>query len=672
MLPPPAVPSVPVDDRGDDRPLWTPDPLRAEATRMAHAIREAAAPAGRALAGYDDLHAWSVAEPDAFWGWLADRWFPWRRRPERVRSEGPIDRVRWFEGGTGNVVDRLLDPDGVADDAPALIAHAEGAGAVRWSRARLRREVARVQAALHAAGVGPGDTVAAYAANVPEVVALFLACAADGVRFTSGSPDFGAEAAAARFAQVRPKALFASPESRYGGRRHDRRSVVEELAARLGTVRTAVALPVPGAPEAEAPNGFGRWEAWTHAAEAEAGDRPETRPLPFDQELYVLYSSGTTGDPKAIRHRAGGAFLTQWKEQAYHLDVRPHDRVLVTTTTGWMMWNWQVAALGVGATLVLIDGSPVQPGPERLWRIAEHDRVTHFCTSAGYLHRASGGPFRPAEADLSALRAVTSTGSPLAGDGFRWVYDDVKGDLHLASISGGTDIVGCFLLGVPTLPVHPGELQRPGLGVDLAVFGEDGRPLDEGAGELVCRAPLPSMPLGFVGDEDGRRFRAAYFERFDGVWTHGDRIERTVRGGFRHHGRSDATLNPGGVRIGSAEVTGPAVAAAEVADAAAVPKREGSDESIWLLIVPAPGAPWSQEAERRLRDRIRTAASPRHVPTRIVAVPDLPRTRSGKVIERALAALVNGEPVGPLPGAANPEALPEIERALRAAVDRHG
>jgi acetoacetyl-CoA synthetase len=624
--------------------------------------RRAEAVAGAPLPAYDALHAWSVARPDAFWAHLADALLPWRTRPDRVRSADPLPFTRWFEGGTLNVVDRLLWPEATPDDALAIVASAEGAATTRWSFAELRAEVARVQAALRAAGLRRGDAVAAYAANVPEAVAALLACAADGIVFTSGSPDFGAEAAAARFGQLRPKALLASPAARYGGRLHDARATCTALAEALPEARVRVALPVPGQPGVAGPPGFVPWAAWTAATSAPAA--PETTELPFDAPIYVLYSSGTTGAPKAIRHRAGGALLSQWKELRLHGDVRPGDRVLFFTTTGWMMWNWLVAALGLGAAIVLVDGSPTWPDPLRTWRLAREEAVTFFGTGARFLHGLAADGAAPRRLGLPHLRTVASTGSPLSEAGFRYVYERVASDVHLASISGGTDIVSCFLLGVPTLPVHAGQLQRPGLGVDLAILGEDGREQAAGPGELVCRQPLPSMPLGFVGDPDGRRYRAAYAARFPGVWTHGDRIERRPEGGYVHHGRSDAVLNPGGVRIGSAEVTGPVLTLPEVTDAAAVPRRSGGDEAIWLLVVLRPGAELDEALRGRIRGEVRRKASPRHVPRRIVAVADLPRTRSGKTMEIAIADVVNGRPPRHPGSAADPEAFAALAARL--------
>ena len=645
-----------------ERPLWTPGPARAAATAMDAFRREVQPIAERPLADYDALHAWSVEEPDAFWGHLADTWMPWRDRPERVRSDDPMPATRWFEGGTLNVVDRLLWPEDVAEDDDAIVASAEETEIVRWSWRRLRAEVASVQTSLRAAGLGPGDAVAAYAANVPETVALWLACAADGLVFTSGSPDFGAEAATARFAQVRPKALFVSPASRYGGRRHDARATSARVAAALPDLRLRVALPVPGMPDAPLPEGFAGWSAFVAATSADA--TPITRALPFDHPIYVLYSSGTTGRPKAIRHRAGGALLSQWKELRLHADVRPGDVVLYYTTTGWMMWNWLVAALGVGATIVLVDGSPAWPDPLRLFRLTHELGIGFFGTSARFLHGLDAAGARPADLDLSSLRTVASTGSPLSPAGFRYVYEQVGPDVHLASISGGTDIVSCFLLGVPTLPVYAGQLQRPGLGVDLAVYDPQGRPIDGGPGELVCRAPLPSMPLGFVDDPGDVRYRAAYLDRFPGVWRHGDRIERRPEGGYLHHGRSDATLNPGGVRIGSAEVTAPALSLPWVSDAAAVARRVDDDEEIWLFVVTGDDEGLTPARASEVRATIRAGASPRHVPAQVVAVADLPRTRSGKTMELAIADVVHGRTPEHPASAANPEAFEALAEAL--------
>ena len=638
-------------------PIWRPTEERVRSSYLDAFRRRAADTAGRPLPGYFELHDWSVTRPQEFWMMLAREALPFEEGPLRAIGAEPMPFTRWFEGATLNYARALLFPPGLDDPgSPALLSLAEDGSERSVSYAELRREVARAQAALRAEGVSAGDRVAAYAANVPETVILLLACAGLGAIFTSCSPDFGLEAARARFGQVEPKVLVASPAYRYGGKRFDVSSVVSELGGSLG-LEKVVALPYPG--EGDAPDGMEGWGEWL-------GEEGELRmePLPFDHPLYVLYSSGTTGLPKAIVHRAGGALLSHWKEHRLHSDIGPGDKVLYFTTCGWMMWNWLVSVLAQGATAVLYEGSPGWPDLEALWRLAERHRLAFFGTSARYLHTLQSQGVEPGRFDLASLRTVASTGSPLSPAGFEYVYRSVKSDVHLASISGGTDIVSCFMLGVPTLPVYPGQIQAPGLGVDLAAYDEGGRPITGTPGELVCRQPLPSMPLRFWNDEGDRRLLGAYFERYEGVWHHGDLIEITPEGGVVVYGRSDATLNPGGVRIGTAEIYRPLEAVPQVVEAAAVGKRENGDETIWLFVVLKPGAELDDALERTIRQEIRSRASPRHVPRKIIAVSQLPRTRSGKAMELAVARVVNGQDVPNRSVIANPEALAEVERAV--------
>lgn len=643
-------------------PLWTPAEADVAASAMEAFRRAAERAAGVSLPDYWALLAWSVAQPEPFWGLLATELrLPFSERGAAVRSAAPMPRTRWFEGSRLNYAEALLWPSGVAPADTAVVALTEGAEPTRLTWAGLREAVAAARSALLAARVGEGDVVAVFGANLPEVVTVLLASASIGAVFTSCSPDFGAEAATARFEQVAPRALFASGAYRYGGKLYDTSPTVAALRAGLPSLELVVELVYPG--EGPTLRDVVTWDEWLRP---HAGAELTFASLPFDHPGFVVYSSGTTGRPKSLVHRAGGVLLTHRKEHALHSGIRRGDVVYYFTTTGWMMWNWLVSALASGATIVLYDGSPAWPDPLATWRMAERLGVTFFGTSARFIQDAAHLGVQPGrDCDLGALRTVASTGSPLSPRGFEYVYSAVKRDVHLASISGGTDIVSCFMLGVPTLPVYPGEIQAPGLGVDLRVVDGDGHEVSGGPGELVCAAPLPSMPLRLVGDPLFERYEAAYFSDYPGWWRHGDLVERTAHGGVVVYGRSDATLNPGGVRIGTAEIYRPLEAVPEVAEAVAVARRLEYDQEVWLLVTLRPGAVLDAALEARIRGAIRSATSPRHVPKRIIAASGLPRTRSGKVMELAVANLVNGSSVPNRDMVANPGALDDIERRLR-------
>ena len=635
--------------------LWSPNPERIERTAMTSFRRAYSEHIGVELKDFDALHAASVQDPAAFWRFYA-QWagISLNTEPVTIMSDDPMPYTRWFEGATLNYAQALLHPVGLEDaSVTAIIAVDETGREERLSYADLRQQVARCAAALRRSGIEESDRVAAYISNVPQAVVLMLACASMGAIYSSCSPDFGFDAANARFGQIQPKVLVASEAYPYNGKRFSTLDTVRELKRTIEGLEHLVLIPFGEEREAEEMY----WEEWLGAEAAELSFAS----LPFDHPLYILYSSGTTGLPKAMMHRAGGVLLMHHKEHRLHCDIKPGDRVLYFTTCGWMMWNWLVSVLAQGATIVLYEGSPSYPDLGVLWRLSERLGITFFGTSARFIHASKAEEVTPKNlADLSALQTVASTGSPLSPAGFSWVYDAVKDDVHLASVSGGTDIVGCFMLGDPTRPVYAGQIQGPGLGVDLAAFNEQGQPVVGEPGELVCRQPLPSMPLKFWNDPGDERYKGAYFNDYPGVWRHGDLIEFTPQGGIIVYGRSDATLNPGGVRIGTAEIYRPLEALEEIVEACAVGKREEGDEVIWLFVVLQPGVTLDDELTQRIRSQIRKGSSPRHVPKCVFSVSQLPRTRSGKASEIAVSRLVNGQDVTNREVMANPEALDEI------------
>ena len=636
-------------------PLWRPSAERAQGSALAAFTRAVEGRWRVHLTDYWSLHRFSVDHPERFWrsvwefcGVLGDP------GSDAVLEDGQrMPGARWFPAARLNFAENLLGRRG---DEPALLFRREDGARQGWSGRELFDRVARLSRTLADWGIGPGDRVAGYLPNLPETVAAMLAATSLGAIWSSCSPDFGPEGVVDRFGQIAPRVLFAADASVYGGRRLPGLARIAELRARLGSVERVVVIPAAGATRADAAAaGAVLFE------EALAGPPVREIPfarLPFDHPLYILYSSGTTGPPKCIVHGAGGTLLQHLKEHRLHVDLRPGDRLFYFTTCGWMMWNWLVSGLASGATLVLYDGSPFHPDAGALFDLAEQERIDVFGVSAKYLDAVAKSGLEPAAShDLSSVRTILSTGSPLAPEAFDFVYEKVKSDVQLSSISGGTDIVSCFVLGCPTLPVWRGEIQCPGLGMKIDVFDEHGRPLRGEKGELVCTAPFPSMPLGFWNDPEGRRYRAAYFQRFPGAWHHGDFAEITPHGGFVIHGRSDATLNPGGVRIGTAEITRQVEGIDEVLESLVIGQEWRGDTRIVLFVRLRPGVRLDDELAARIRDRVRTGASPRHVPARIVAVADIPRTKSGKIVELAVRDVVHGRPVRNREALANPEAL---------------
>jgi acetoacetyl-CoA synthetase len=606
------------------------------------------------LADYDSLHRWSVAAPELFWNEIWDFCDVVGDKGERLAVD--LDRMpgaRFFPDATLNFAENLLRR---RDDGEALVFQGEDRASLRLSWRELSDLVSRLQQAMQRAGVTAGDRVAAMMPNRPETVAIMLAAASIGAVFSSCSPDFGEQGVLDRFGQIEPVLFFAVDGYWYGGKRIELADRLRSLAGRMPSVRRIVVVPYLGtAPEVAASIMGATLEEFLRPFEPST---PTFERLPFHHPLYILYSSGTTGVPKCIVHGAGGTLLQHLKEHRLQSDIRPGDRMFYFTTCGWMMWNWLVSGLASEATLLLYDGSPFHPEASMLFDLAEREAVALFGTSAKYIDAAHKAGIEPRRThDLSALRLVASTGSPLSANGFRWVYDAVKADVHLASISGGTDIVSCFVLGDPTSPVFAGEIQAPGLGLAVDVWDEEGRPVRGEKGELVCTRPFPSMPIGFWNDPDGTRYRAAYFERFPGVWHHGDFAEWGPHGGMIIHGRSDATLNPGGVRIGTAELYAQVEKIPEVLESLAIGQDWDNDVRIVLFVRLREDARLDDALAARIKAQIRGGASPRHVPAKIVAVADIPRTKSGKITELAVRDVVAGRVVKNKEALANPEAL---------------
>jgi len=631
-------------------PIWAPAPERVAGSNLTAFAHWLEARGTGVFADYGALHRWSITERGAFWSAVWDFCGV-------VGARGGLDVVdgdrmpgaQFFPEARLNFTENLLKR---RDETLAIIAvtepdQAPGSGR-QFTTRELYDEVSRCAQALRAAGVVRGDRVAGCVANVPEALIAALAAASIGAVWSSCSPDFGVQGVLDRFGQIAPKVFIAVTGYHYGGKHHDIRPRLQQIVAQLPSVTTVVLIR----------------EGWDDFLAPFTPVTIEFERVPFDHPLYVLYSSGTTGVPKCIVHGHGGTLLQHLKEHQLQTDIKPGDRVFYFTTCGWMMWNWLVTALGSGATLVLYDGSPFEPDGHRLFDLADRTGMTLFGTSAKFISAVQKAGIRPRVThELSSIRTITSTGSPLSAESFDFVYAEIKRDVHLASISGGTDIVSCFVGGQPNAPVWRGEIQAAALGMAVDVWDSTGAPVAAEPGELVCTAPFPSMPVGFWNDPDGRKYHAAYFDRFPGVWCHGDWAERTEHGGFIIHGRSDATLNPGGVRIGTSEIYRQVEQLPEVVESLAVGQQWEGDERIVLFVRLHAGRPLDEALRTSIARQIRVNTSPRHVPAKIVQVSDLPRTKSGKLVELAVRNVIHGRPVPNVEALANPEAL-ELFRDL--------
>ena len=615
---------------------------------------------------YGVLHEWSVTHPERFWRAVVDFCGVAIEGIDEAEACG-LDRVappdplvgpKWFVGARLNFAEQLLR---FRDEQPAIIAWNENGRQQSLTFHELYHETMRIAAWLRSSGVGVGDRVVGFVPNIPEAVIAMLATTSLGAIWSSCSPDFGVQGVLDRFGQITPKVLVCAESYQYAGKRIDCRPRIEEFSARLPSVEHL--LVVPTERDAAAATPLSKATRWEEAAKGwDASRSHDFERFPFDHPIYIMYSSGTTGLPKCMVHGAGGTLLQHVKELTLHTDLRRSDRICYFTTCGWMMWNWLVSSLAVGATVVLYDGAPLHPRATMLWDLAEQEQLSLFGTSAKFLALSEKGGVYPAQThDLTALRTILSTGSPLAEHSYDYVYHHVKPDVHLASISGGTDIISCFALGNPTAPVHRGELQCRGLGMSVTVYDPHGTDIVDTPGELVCTKPFPSMPIHFWDDPDGRKYHAAYFETFPNVWRHGDWAALTKHDGMMIYGRSDATLNPGGVRIGTAEIYRQVEQFPEIVESVAVAQEIGHDTHgdirIVLFIRLRDGTTFDDELAKRLRQTIRDNTSPLHVPKVIIPVPDIPKTISGKITEIAIRETIHGRPVTNKDALANPDAL---------------
>jgi acetoacetyl-CoA synthetase len=637
--------------------MWTPSPERVERANLTRYLRWLERRRGLRFGAYEELWHWSVDDLDGFWSSIWDFFEVGGPAPGPALAEPRMPGARWFPDATLNHAELSLRRH---DEHPALLFGNEAGELGAVSYAELGRRVAAAAAGLRRLGVAKGDRVVAYLPNVPETVVALLATASIGAVWSSCAPEFGVSSVVDRFAQIEPKVLVAVGGYRYNGAWHDRRDALAEIRERLPTLEATV-LVGEGMQPADRDGMVG----WADLLEQGRGAELVFEPVPFDHPLWVLYSSGTTGLPKAIVHGHGGIALELLKSTSLHLDLGPVDRFFWFTTTGWMMWNFLVGGLLLGATVVLYDGSPGQPDMGALWRFAEASGMTYFGTSAAFVLASVKAGVEPArEADLSALHSIGSTGSPLPPEGFAWLYHHVAPDVLVGSTSGGTDVCTSFVTSCPLLPVYPGEIQCRALGAKVEAFDDQGRPVVGQVGELVVTEPLPSMPLFFWNDPDGRRYRDSYFSTWAGVWRHGDWIEITERGTCIISGRSDSTLNRGGVRMGTAEFYRVVEGLDEVVDSLVVDVSDpGGEGRLLLFVVLGAGVDLDDDLERRIRAAVRADLSPRHVPDRIQAIAEVPRTLSGKKLEVPVKRVLAGTPLqkavseGAL---ANPEAVHEV------------
>ncbi|HYB55364.1 MAG TPA: acetoacetate--CoA ligase [Alphaproteobacteria bacterium] len=636
-------------------PLWRPNAERIASANMTAFMRKLEADWRLEFKDYAALHRFSIEEMEKFWLSLWDFCGVVAERRGNVVMENPerMPGCRFFPDARLNFAENLLRR---SDDSDALVFWGEDKVRRRMSWRELHEAVSRLAQALERDGVEPGDRVAGWLPNLPETVIAMLAATSLGAVWSTSSPDFGVEGVVDRFGQIEPKVLFAADGYHYNGKAHDCLVRLKGIVERLPSVKRVVVVAYTR--DVLALGGLPAAASWHEYLAPYRPRRISYAQLPFNHPLYILFSSGTTGAPKCIVHGAGGTLLTHLKEHKLHADIKPGDRLFWFTTCGWMMWNWLASSLAAEATLLLYDGSPFHPSGNVVFDFAQEAEMSFLGTSAKFIDACRKAGLSPAKSHkLAKLRAIGSTGSPLVAEGFDYVYAQIKEDVHLASVSGGTDIIGCFVGGNPLGPVWRGEIQAKILGMAVEVFDEEGRPLEREKGELVCVKPFPSMPLGFWNDPGDKKYRAAYFEKFPGVWCHGDWSMTTEHGGIVIYGRSDATLNPGGVRIGTAEIYRQVEQLEEVVESLVIGQDWENDVRVVLFVRLTDGTRLDAALSDKIKAQIRRNTTPRHVPARIVQVDDIPRTKSGKIVELAVREVVHGRPVKNLEALANPDAL---------------
>ena len=637
------------------QPLWTPSPERIEQTNVTSLINKINADWDVSLTDSEHLHQFSVTEMEKFWRSLieyaelnGETW----TGPELV-DRNKLPGAKWFPEARFNYAENILKR---RDDADAFVFWGENKVKRRMSFKTLYDQVSSISQALKGMGVGPGDKVAGYLPNLPETIIATLAAASLGAAWSSCSPDFGAQGVLDRFSQIKPKVVFCANGYHYNGKTHDSLGKVEEIVIQLPSVEHVVVIEyLDGAPDL---SGLKNAQHWGDVIANHAPNEIEFAQLPFDQPLYIMFSSGTTGAPKCIIHSAGGSLLKHASEHLLHCNMKRDDRIFFFSTCGWMMWNWLVSSLAWGATVLLYDGSPFYPSPKILFDYVDAENMTLFGTSAKFIDALSKNGVRPMDThDLGSVKIMCSTGSTLAPEGFDYVYGAIKKNVHLVSFTGGTDIMGCFMSGDPTKPVWRGELQQAVYGMDVDVFDDNGKSIQGEKGELVCKQPFPSVPLGFLGDPDGSRYHDAYFAVYDNIWCQGDFVEHTEHGGYIMFGRSDATLNPGGVRIGTAEIYRQVERLDEVKESIVIGQSWDNDVRVVLFVVLSAELTLDDKLTKKIQNQVRANCTPRHVPAKILQVEDIPRTKSGKITELAVRDVVHGRVVKNVEALDNPEAL---------------